>query len=500
MPSTSPLPTVAQLVQVACGATNGPSKAIGKLQAEQDAYGDGRSGSIYNHTAGPMAVLWAREARLVQDTFSDIYFDDARDAALTTLIQGRYPNVPGVARVLSTYGQGTATFVRPNASAGAGTIWQGTRVQVPGSPPGIYQVAADTAVGATVTSLTVPIEATVLGTGHACNVTSGLVLLDVLYDTSFAPTTMTCADGTNFEDAKSYRARVRALLLNLRNGYAGAIVTACMNAGASYVMTFASTYGLANDVFADGDRTIPIASVNGSTITTNGPHGITAASVAGTISGVIYPGGLLPSQGPSINGNWRIGQFGSGSPTQLAIINPPLMSGVSNNSGQLFIGGLADYGLNAVYVADANYQSSTALIHACTTATEGVRVLGCDTWVGGMSQTPLRIVPLITCTDDPGKLPQLEIKRAVANAILSYFGPTDGGYVFKRTGIAGGIVAASPYVKSVSWTSNVYPSIGIFAGGHAIADPLISPSNWPATLSRYTIAGRDVGMQLVAPS
>ena len=79
MPSTKPLPTINRLVRAASAAVTG----------ERDPNADTRSGSLYNHTVGPTAILFAREADRDEDLFQDIYFNNASGDQLTDLIQQR---------------------------------------------------------------------------------------------------------------------------------------------------------------------------------------------------------------------------------------------------------------------------------------------------------------------------------------------------------------------------------------------------------------------------
>lgn len=450
MPSGQPLPTVEQLVQQAAKAVTG----------EKDRYGDIRSGALYNHAAGPMAILYSREAQRDKDLFSDDYFDSATGWALTRLVQQRF----SIARVLDTFGQGTCLFRRTSASAGNGSLLQGTRIQVTGAPPAVYVVAQDT----TVTGLTanVPVQASTLGAGVAINTINGLSLVDPVYDPLWLPAQLIVADGTVFEEAAAYRARTRAELADSRNGYIPEFVTVCQAQGASYIIPFPSQYGLAANDFTD------------------------------------------------------------------------------------------DFGLNAVYVADANYQSPQVLITACAIALEGVRILGADLWVGGISTTQLSINALLTLTDDPGNLPLVSIRRAATQALLAAFGATGGGYLYKRSALLGAMAAASPYIQTaglptqwvalslyelgdvvvpspltgqtyqcsvagtsgggqpafptvqgntvtdgtVVWTCTQYPSLGIFAGGSLqLADPTLVGTNWPANLTRYTLAGAGITLAFAGP-
>ena len=386
MPSTAPLPTIDDLVRAANRGLVGTA----------DRYADTVSGSILNHFAGPVAVLLSREADRDQDLFRDIYFDAASSDALTDLIQGRW----GIARILDTRGAGVAAFARSSAAAGAGTLWRGTRVATVasgGNVPLVYEVALDTAAPAADVTLSVPIQATVAGTGVAIQASAGgLQLLDPVYDPLWKPAGLQCADGTDFEDAGAYLARARAQRFGQRGGYLARMTQVCQGLGAAFVIGIPSSYGL-----AAGDFT-------------------------------------------------------------------------------------SDFGLNALYVADANYQSSPALIQSCAVALESYRVLGNDLWVGGIAPSALSVAAVATLVKDPGRLDQIPIRRAIVQRLLSYFAATSV-FSFKLTGLAAAIQGASPNVQSAVFTS-------------PMADALLAPNAPPAALPRYTLAPRDITLTFLGPS
>ncbi len=466
MPSTMPLHEVRDFLRAARSALTG----------ERDRYGDRRSGALYNHASGPMAVLLSREEDRDKDAFGAIYFDDATSDDLTDLVQERFLDASGnplVPRILDTYGVGATTFRRSSAAAGAGTIWAGTRIEVQGTLPRIFVVTADTPVTASaLTAENVPIRPDERGSGQGQALTfDGLSLIDALFDPLLQPTSLQCGDGTDFEPAEDYRARTRSTLIDRRNGYAKRITDVCQAAGAVYVMPFASRYGLAASDFLD------------------------------------------------------------------------------------------DHGCNAVYVADANFSSTAALVNACDVALEACRVLGADLWVGGITQTQLQIGMLLNLIDDPGRLDVVPIRRAASAALLQQFGPSDAGFIFKASALSGAVVRSSPSISHASvpypWTAStlygvgdlvvaspdnglVYQaavagqsglsqpswstvvgagfldhpgspltwqvtsyasaSLGLFAAGVRInADVSLTPSAWPATLTRYTLPPRLINFILASP-
>lgn len=392
MPSPRPLPKVDDFRLAGARAIKGLS----------DSYADTRDGSMLDHVSGPFAILMAREVSQDQANFRAITIDDSSGQDLTTQIVGRWQ----IPRIMDGPGVGTMVWTRPNASGGGGTIFAGTRVAVVNGAQTLeYKVSADTSVAASALSVTLPIVSSLNGVGVACAVSNQSLLRieDAVFDSRFVAISLTCSDGTAFEDATTYRARARQLRANARNGYIPAMLSACQAAGAKYMIAFASNYGLQSYDFT------------------------------------------------------------------------------------------SDYGLNAVYVANANYVSTPALIQACAVALEGARVLGADLWVGGIQTAALSVSATLYLNDDPSKLPTVPIIRAATQALLAQFSPNGAGYVYKFAAMASAIVDAAPQVHNVAFTApttepsfpaNTYPTI----------------QGFPGTLTRYTLSGNAITFALAGPN
>lgn len=378
MPSSLPLPTVSDFLTAGQEAVRG----------QVDIYADLRTGSIYDHINGPLAILHARQAQADRDKFRAIYINTAQGADLTRIVTSRL----GVPRILAAQGQGLCQFSRSNASGGATTFWAGTRIQVNGNNPVIYQVANTVSVGS-VTGASIPIQAALTGPGSQVSAATNLTLLDALSDTTWAPTSLTCAAGTNFEDAQDYVARARATLLTNRNGYLAKITSVLAGIGAAHIIAFDSTYGLNLTDFSFNDS-----------------------------------------------------------------------------------------GLNAIYVGDANFGSTPALVQAATIALESCRVLGCDLWVGGIQKQLLQITGIANLIDDPGKLPQTVIQQSILQALTAEF----PAYVVKTAAISATICSASPYIQS-------------YSGFLPPVDSTIAPGNFPATLLLYTVTPGLISVTLGPP-
>jgi hypothetical protein len=233
MPATSPLPALTDLLRAHAGAVRG----LG------DPLADTRRGAVYDHFAGAGALLFRREAVRDRNLFRSIYFDSAEGAHLAEIAERRF----GVEAVVSTFGVGTATLSRPDASAGAGTVWAGTRISVlqTGTALATYAALSDVPVGPGIVQFDVPIRATTTGSGQTIEVLPGQDTLlrvdDPLWDTSLVALALACADGTDAESPAALRARARQAALDARRGYTKAIVGACTAQGAFYVAPFPSS-------------------------------------------------------------------------------------------------------------------------------------------------------------------------------------------------------------------------------------------------------------------
>ena len=449
MPSTQPLPTIRGLVQAASNALTG----------ERDANGDVRSGSLYNHNAGPMAVLFSREADRDKDLFEDIYFNSAKGDALTDYVQAR----TGIMRYLDAAGVGTCTFARPTDGGGSGPFLQGTEIQVAGTPGMIYEVAVDTTVSATALVCTIPIRASMLGSGTAITSTTGLSLLDPIYDNTWVPMQLTCADGTDYEKAADYRARVLETRINQRVGYLPQMVLACQSVGAAYVVAFASQYGLAVTDYADD-------------------YGLNAIYVAD--DGYASPTSLV-SACDAVLESWRV------------------------LGADLLVGGVVNTPLTLTFLVSLTDTPSKlptqSIRRLCAQAlmaafgpTDGGYVYSAD----ALSSAVTNASPYVQSAFVPRIWEEATVYPL--GALVFAGGGVQQCTVAGESGI--GIPNFSPIAGSVAfdgvaqWTCTAYPSIGIFAGGVLQAsDPILTPQAWPSSLIRYTLGFQGINFQFIGP-
>lgn len=389
MPSLLDVPSAADHIKAAADAMRG----------QRDKRTDTRRGAVYEFLTGKAALLWTREASRDRDMFRAIYFDTAEQDDLTFYIQQRY----GISRILDTYGTGTAAFSRPTAGGGAGTIYAGTRIIVPGNDPRAYKVAADTPVAASQTAVSnVPVSATVLGPGQAIQNATGRID-DPLWDLTWSVSSLSCGDGTTYEDSQSYRARTRKALLDQRNGYVTAITTVLRNTGAQNVVLFPSDYS-----------------------------------------------------------------------------------------------GGTDFGINAIYVGDAGYNSTAALIGQCNVAAEGVRVLGADCLILGMVSSLLTCSLTVTLWDDPGLFDIngiTSIAQRIQAGVVQYFTSQGNSFAWKVDGIRGAAARVDPSIQTVTVAS--------VNGMAPPADAVLGTSlgvPWPPQLIRYFTNPNAITVAITGPT
>jgi hypothetical protein len=240
MAATEPIPSLAELLD-AFHAETTLRRALRQLPPP-----DTHEGSLYDHMAGLGALVLSRVAERDRHEFRSVYFATAEGDRLDTIVTQRF----GRARALDTRGTGTAKIRRPTAAAGAGTIWEGTRIFVSvgrGDAARYLRVSADTAIGASQTELlTLPVEAELPGPDGAIEGTidefAALRFDDPLWDNSWEVREVACGAGTLRERDPDYRAAARQERKDRRPGMPRFIESKCKAAGASLVVAFAGNY------------------------------------------------------------------------------------------------------------------------------------------------------------------------------------------------------------------------------------------------------------------
>ena len=159
----------------------------------------------------------------------------------------------------------------------------------------------------------------------------------------------------------------------------------------------------------------------------------------------------------------------------------------------------SDYGLNAIYVGDATFASTPALVQAAAVALESCRPLGEDLWVGGIAQSVLGIAGTVYLTDAPGNLPAVVISRGCLQAALAMF----PAYSVKVQAIESAIAASSPFIQQVVLTApsidTSVPTITFSDDDGTFPNPKFVDEIWPSTLTLYTTSVRSVNLTLAGP-
>lgn len=218
----------------------------GAIRGQSDELADVRRGAIYEMIGGTAAIVWSREVQRDEDQFRAVSFNTAVGDDLTDMGFRRY----GISRILETAGVGIANITRATTSAGAGTIYAGSRIQVFSAltDPQYYKVTQDVPVLSTQKNVTVPVQAVETGSGTSVTIVQPdrAALADPLWDSTFKVASLIVADGTDLEPADVYRARVRSTRMASRRGFSTAIIDACESVGAVHVALFESNTTILN--------------------------------------------------------------------------------------------------------------------------------------------------------------------------------------------------------------------------------------------------------------
>jgi Baseplate J-like protein len=362
------------------------------IRAEQGPTVSARRGGALDLFGGSAALLWSRQSARDRDLFRGTFYTTAAGADLDRLALRYF----GVERIHDTTGTGTLVLYRP-AGGLEGELYAGTRVAVVGPegvPREVYAVAKDHPVGALETLVEVPIRATRPGPGVAVKAAGSQVRIqDIIFDGSFAPVSLVCADGTAEEGAEQLIARGRVERRNGRLGYRASIVDTCKGAGAEHVVALeARTF-----VGEDED----------------------------------------------------------------------------------------DLGESYVYVADASFTSSPALLDACAVALEQVRVAGADLLVLGMVPMPVMLAITAQLVADPQDFDVVDLRTSITARVLDVFAARPQWWEFSTEALAGEVERAAPRAVLVADVD---------------ATPAPPEPGFPAALPRFTLAAKDIAVKFVGPN
>lgn len=155
--------------------------------------------------------------------------------------------------------------------------------------------------------------------------------------------------------------------------------------------------------------------------------------------------------------------------------------------GELDADGYGDVGLNRVYVGDASFVSTDALLRACRLKLDDVAIAGTDVQILPMAPATVAITATIRFWDDPGNFDTVGIKKAAQNAVINYFRSRQNAFYFRNGAAEGAIlnsvkdiqslvVTSSPGEPALATLFNASPLLRYGLDENAIAVTLLGPA------------------------
>ncbi len=114
-----------------------------------------------------------------------------------------------------------------------------------------------------------------------------------------------------------------------------------------------------------------------------------------------------------------------------------------------YAGPAYDHGLNVVYVGDANFVGSAALVKACTLALRDIRIAGVHLQVFPMAAATVAINANVYLVEAPGRYDIDRMRAFHTAAIRQYMNGETGTFSYAVSGIRGAIILRSPEVGRV---------------------------------------------------
>jgi hypothetical protein len=142
-----------------------------------------------------------------------------------------------------------------------------------------------------------------------------------------------------------------------------------------------------------------------------------------------------------------------------------------------------DFGVTHVYVGDAGYSATDALVNACSDAVDAVHIAGNDVQVLGMTPTPVTLSLTVKLWRAPGDCDTSGLRKGILSAVLAMFNSRPRFWLFDYDSIAGEAHAVGDDVQSVTVVSSPTPPSAAFV----------------AVLPRYTLAAPDVTIAFEGP-
>jgi hypothetical protein len=153
-----------------------------------------------------------------------------------------------------------------------------------------------------------------------------------------------------------------------------------------------------------------------------------------------------------------------------------------------WLGTAWDFGLNRVYVGDAGFTASAALLRDCRLAVADVGIEGMGLQVLPMAETLITIDLTITLWQEPDRIDQGQAKRLAADATLEYFRTRENPFVWRTAGIRAAVQNAVRGTQTVAVAASV-------------AEPTLATLFQSEPLPRYALASSgSVQVALEGPS
>jgi len=137
-----------------------------------------------------------------------------------------------------------------------------------------------------------------------------------------------------------------------------------------------------------------------------------------------------------------------------------------------------DSGLSYVYVGDASYSTSPALIQACRTVLDAWTVAGCDVQVLGMQQATVSVSAAVVLWDSLDHFDLAALRTAIAAAVVDEFVGRRQWWTFRTDAIQGAVQRVHSAIQTATVTTSPSPPAAGF----------------PDVLTRYVLSPTAVAM------
>ncbi len=143
-----------------------------------------------------------------------------------------------------------------------------------------------------------------------------------------------------------------------------------------------------------------------------------------------------------------------------------------------------DFGLNHVYISDANFVTTDELKKACFLALDAWRVAGCDLQVLGMTTATITVTLVVRLVKDPGAFDTATIAEDIRAAVVDEFMGRSDTWTWRTEALRGAASSVSDAIQSVDVTTS----------------PTEPAAAFTATLTRYRLNANDIAVSFTGPT